>query len=172
MISDARVREVCDAVGGAIFVRRAFAINRDAFASGMRAAGVPSTPTAQELNSDQQDKPYPANEADAKALAELDERAAADKAVLDSWSLDPWTMEVEEVQRLCCAMLHAHGLLRRFRISPSALKTFVSDVSLHYNDNAFRACTLRACVDRSLTYTSAQITSATPSWWRRSVTCF
>ena len=172
MISDARVREVCDAVGGAIFVRRAFAINRDAFASGMRAAGVPSTPTAQELNSDQQDKPYPANEPDAKALAELDERAAADKAVLDSWSLDPWTMEVEEVQRLCCAMLHAHGLLRRFRISPSALKTFVSDVSLHYNDNAFRACTLRACVDRSLTYTSAQITSATPSWWRRSATCF
>ena len=143
VISDARVREVCDAVGGAIFVRRAFAINRDAFASGMRAAGVvPSTPTAQELPLVQPDTLYPANEADAKALAELDERAAADKAVLDSWALDPWTLEVEEVERLCCALLHSYGLLRRFRISPAALKGFVADVSSHYNDNSFRACTL------------------------------
>ena len=139
VIDGAVIRELCDAVGGAIFVRRAFAINRDAFASGMRAAGVPSAPVVQEPQEPQQGAVYPAGEADAKALDELDARAAADKATLQVWGMDPWELEEAEVQRLCCAMLHSYGLLRRFRISPSALATFVSDVATHYNANPFRA---------------------------------
>ena len=142
MINSHLVRELCDAVGGAIFVRRAFAINRDAFASGMRAAGVPTTPAALEPHQLQPNAPYPASDGDAKALAELDERAAADKATLHNWALDSWELEDAEVQRLCVAMLHSHGLLRRFRISPSALASFVADVATHYNDNPFRECHL------------------------------
>ena len=138
VIDGAVIRELCDAVGGAIFVRRAFAINRDAFASGMRAAGIPSAPVAHEPQEPQQSAAYPASDADAKALAELDARAAADKATLQVWGMDPWELEEAEVQRLCCAMLHSYGLLRRFRISPSALATFVSDVATHYNANPFR----------------------------------
>ena len=167
LVNGALLRELCDAVGGAIFVRRAFAINRNAFASGMRAAGVPSASAAQEPRQLHPDAPFPASEADARALAELDERAEADNATLQRcgmssttpacvrptlmshhrWELDSWDMEDAEVQRLCCAMLHSFGLLRRFHISPSALASFVFDVATHYNDNpfhcyrhAFQAC--------------------------------
>jgi hypothetical protein len=35
------IRELCDAIGGAVFVRRAFATSEDAFNAGLYAAGVP-----------------------------------------------------------------------------------------------------------------------------------
>ena len=136
-VKAALLRELSDAVGGAIFVRRAFAVNRDAFADGMRAAGVPSTPSDPRLAHASPTAPYPADEADAKALAELDERAAADKETLSSWALDAWDIGDEEVQRLCSAMVHSYGLLRRFRISPKAFAAFVADVRCRYNDNFF-----------------------------------
>jgi hypothetical protein len=129
------------APAGAIFVRRAFAINRDAFQSGMRAAGVPTVgalglDTRQASGAaDAGGVPYPASEADAKALAELDERAAADKQALLSWSLDAWTLEDAEVARLFSSMMHALNLLRRFRISPTAFEAFMTDVACRYNSN-------------------------------------
>ena len=121
----------------------------DAFQSGMRAAGVP---TAAGLDTRQASgavdaggAPYPASEADAKALAELDERAAADKQVLLSWALDAWTLEDAEVSRLFSSMLHALNLLRRFRISPTAFEAFMSDVACRYNSNPCVSRSARAC---------------------------
>jgi hypothetical protein len=80
----AQLRELSDAVGGAIFVRRALAINRDAFASGLRAAGVPNPSVAGSDTRPSCDTTlsFPASESDEIALAELDDRAAADKALL------------------------------------------------------------------------------------------
>ena len=134
----AALRELSDAIGGAIFVRRAFAINRDAFASGMRAAGVPTpgavAPEARQAPADA-DAPWPTNDADVKALTELDARSADDKAVLLSWALDAWTLVDAEVQRLFSAMMHSLGLFRRFRISPVDFAAFISDVATHYNAN-------------------------------------
>jgi hypothetical protein len=37
------IRELCDAIGGAVFVRRAFSTNQEAFNAGLYAAGVPDS---------------------------------------------------------------------------------------------------------------------------------
>jgi hypothetical protein len=158
-------REVCDLVGGAIFVRRAFAVNRDGAVVGggggggrapLRAPSPPprrasrrdslgersATPRAARFSSVMQQQqpddgapPYPASEADAAALDALDATKAADRATLLSWSLDPWALPDEEVQRLLLAMPHALGLLRAFSISPLAYAHFVAECAGHYNAN-------------------------------------
>jgi hypothetical protein len=135
------LRELADVVGGAIFVRRALAIGRDAFNSGMRAAGVPTRKASNEValpsRTEGGDVTYPANEEDAALLAALNARAAQDKATLLDWQLDPWLLSDGEVLRLITAMLHTHGLLRRFRISPSACAAFVAGVQARMHDVPF-----------------------------------
>jgi len=145
--------EAADVVGGAVFVRRAFAINRENSRSVpvlMPAAGAPGSGGIRRTASNtfrlgSSDGPssngsavtYPATEADSAALAILDARRAADMATLDSWSLDAWQLPDDEVQRLFSTMLHGLGLFRRFSISPTAFATFISDVATHYSDNPF-----------------------------------
>jgi hypothetical protein len=145
----AALRELCDIVGGAIFVRRAFAINRDGVAGRLVAGGgalAAATPrhiastgvsggggAAGAAAESEPRLPYPASDADAAMLAALDARAAADKSQLLRWSLDAWTLPDEEVQRLFVAQFHSLGLPRRFRISPTAFAAFVADVASHYN---------------------------------------
>ena len=142
------LKEAADVVGGAVFVRRAFAINRDVVRSGLVAPA--STGMRRTLSvstrmgsggiaqqGDASGPVYPATEADAAALAILDARISADCATLDSWSLDAWALPDNEVQRLFSAMLHCLGLFRRFCISPTAFAAFVSDVATHYCDNPF-----------------------------------
>jgi hypothetical protein len=164
--SDAAVsavtREVCDVVGGAIFVRRAFAVNRDGAAAGggRSATRSPSPPPRRSAKRDSMSErashaarfsttsqhqlqllgdaaaaPYPATEADAAALEALDASAAADRATLLSWSLDPWELSDDEVQRLLVAMPHALGLLRAFGVSPVAYANFVAECASRYNAN-------------------------------------
>jgi hypothetical protein len=156
-------REVCDVVGGAIFVRRAFAVNRDGAVAGGGGGGggrtplrSPSPPPRRSARRDSISErtapprlsmalqqwgadgvPYPATEADAAALNALDFASASDRATLLSWSLDPWTLPDEEVQRLLVAMPHALGLLRTFAISPVAYAAFVEECASHYNANPF-----------------------------------
>ena len=143
-----RLKEAADVVGGAVFVRRAFAINRDVVRSGLVApssSGMRRTLSVSTRLGSGAPSPYgdagtplyPATEADAAALAILDARISADCATLDSWALDAWALPEEEVQRLFSAMLHCLGLFRRFCISPTSFAAFVSDVATHYSDNPF-----------------------------------
>ena len=139
------LRELSGVVGGAVFVRRALAINRDAFASGMRAAGVPLAPRARQSTTTvtaaaaaaKSRRAFPASEEDARVLALLDERRDADRELLRDWALDAWQLPDGEVARLIAAMLHSGGLLRRFRISPAALSAFIDDVLQKYPNNPF-----------------------------------
>jgi hypothetical protein len=132
----AALRELCDLTGAAIFVRRAFSLNRD---GGRAPQQQPSATVMGRRKSfglgGNAPKPeaYPANEVDAAALEALDARAAEDMEVLLRWSLDAWALPDDEVQRLLVASFHALGLLRAFRISPTAFAAFVADVAEHYN---------------------------------------
>ena len=152
------LRELCDAVGGAIFIRRAFAIAPGA-ASGAgvgptavhnvspawsrmpvhtprmaasqadpaaeRVEGIGRTLSSLRLSSHFANAP---SEADAAALAELDASLEADVKLLSSWSLDPWSLQDEDVPRLLVATLHATGLLRRYRISPALAQGFAASL--------------------------------------------
>jgi class 3 adenylate cyclase len=143
------LKEAADVVSGAVFVRRAFAINRDVVRSGLVAqpasTGLRRTMSVSNRlgsggiaqHGEAGGPVYPATEADAASLAILDARISADCATLDSWSLDAWALPDDEVQRLFSAMLHCLGLFRRFCISPTAFSAFVSDVATHYSDNPF-----------------------------------
>ncbi len=151
----ASLKELCETLAAAVFVRRAFAVNRDMFDVGMRAAGIPdavqhrrvSSPTRRQARSSSP-PPFsplllapPAEfpcERDATALATLDASLEADGALLADWGLDVWALSDEEVCRLFSAMMHATGMLRRFSISPTAFEAFIADVACHYSaDNAF-----------------------------------
>ena len=129
------LRELCDAIGGAIFVRRAFAVNRDHQRGGSRSLkGSASHPNSvDELKESNQ-----LSEADAAAFAVLDATSAADIELMRSWtSADPDLLDDGELRRLLTAMLHSYGLLRRFRISPTAMAGFVADIASHMNENPF-----------------------------------
>jgi hypothetical protein len=132
----APLTEFLDAVGGALFVARAFAINRDG-AAPVPPRARPATVRASSANSldaaVEEPAAYPATAADAAALQALDEAAAADAEVLRDWSLDAWTLSDEEVQRLLMATMHAMGLLRRFKLAPAALASFIASVAAHMN---------------------------------------
>jgi hypothetical protein len=135
------LKAVSEAVAAAVFVRRAFATNRDAFAAGLRAAGVPedvsssqaqrqhrgSSPTRRldALTARAQAAAVAAAarfspEEDAAALEALDASADADAALLAEWGLDAWTLPDAELQRLFSSMMHALGLFRAFAMSPRA----------------------------------------------------
>jgi hypothetical protein len=153
----APLTEFTDALGGALFVARAFAINAGPGGGGGggahghghagsyagRAGGASAGARARHSGAsasasaacDEDDAPYPATEEDAAALAALDASAGADAPILRAWSLDAWSLDAAELQRLLLATLHAAGLLRRFRLSPTAAAGFIADVALHMNDN-------------------------------------
>jgi high affinity cGMP-specific 3',5'-cyclic phosphodiesterase 9 len=158
----ASVKELCDAVAGAVFMHRAFALSRETFDFGMRAAGVPNafpargrtpmSPTRQFMRVDSSaadltfqrsssmasTAPRFCAEQDAAALLALDASQHADAALLAGWGLDAWALPDAEVCRLLSAMLHGLGLLRAFHISPLALEGFIDEVSCRYSDeNAF-----------------------------------
>jgi hypothetical protein len=129
---------LADAVGGALFVRRALAINREA--SPLAAA----QPASRVFAAPKKHNSFKVVVLDAAAEAEaalddgvmlhaLDESAAQDNATLLSWGLDAWAMSEAELQRLCMAQLHSLGLLRRFQIKPTAFAAFMADVNAHYN---------------------------------------
>jgi hypothetical protein len=130
------LRDLCDAIGGAIFVRRAFAVNRDHQRGSSRPTfkGSASHPSVVgELKESSQ-----LSEADADAFAVLDATSAADVELMRSWtSADPDLLDDGELRRLLTAMLHSFGLLRRFHISPTAMAGFVADIASHMNDNPF-----------------------------------
>jgi hypothetical protein len=135
----AALRELCDLAGAAIFVRRAFALmNRDGGRAPQQRPSASATVMQHRksfgLGGDAlEPEAYPASEADATALEALDANAAEDKELLLRWSLDAWALPDDEVQRLLVASFHALGLLRAFRISPTAFAAFVADVAEHYN---------------------------------------
>jgi hypothetical protein len=153
----APLRELCDTLGGALFVRRAFAVNRDAFgaaagggAAPRRRAGWPSGAAsatgvaASETSSSDAGGAGavfplpPLSDEDAAAFAALDAALVEDLPLLRNWSgLDPDALDEGALRRLLSSMLHAHGLLRRFRIAPSALAGFVADVASRMHSNAF-----------------------------------
>ena len=159
-ISAALLR-LCDLVGGAIFVRRAFAVSASGATAGTGAGNALAGHAPRRMSSitrvnvtfsedsvteeaatpraasPELSAPYPATPADVAALAALDERAAEDLHVLRSWALDAWELSEMEVQRLALAMLNEAGLLRAFSLSPTAVAAFISDVSAHMNDNPF-----------------------------------
>ena len=142
----APLTEFLDAVGGALFVARAFAINRDGAApapprlahAALRAASASSMDAATADGPG----PYPATAADGAALQALDDAAAADAELLRDWSLDAWALSDEEVQRLLMAMMHAMGLLRRFKLAPAALASFIASVAAHMNGASALLCML------------------------------
>ena len=136
------LREAAGVIGGALFVRRAFAINRDGEVrhtswetpTPRRIAAAASAAAAEGGDAG---GTYPANDMDDAALALLDARSAADCATLDSWALDAQSLADEDKHRLLAAMLHSLGLFRRFRLSPTAFADFVADIATHYSDNPF-----------------------------------
>jgi len=143
------LRELADALGGSLFVRRAFALNRGAPSRMPAAPGRRSSVTSiddNRRNSDSASRmPRPVSvsfmaaseEDDVAAWQQLAERAAADREMLLDWALDPWALPDDEVQRLVVAMLDSLGLLRRFRMSPTAVARLVADMEKHYNANPF-----------------------------------
>ena len=145
----AQLSELADVLGGALFVGRAFAINRDGPSPGAlqpHAAAPTRSPLASHgsraqlsLRSsfDGDGSWPPPGSPDAAALAALDATAGADAAALKTWALDFWTLEEGEVERLCVAMLHGLGLLRSLRVSPVAMAEFMGAVATHMNDAPF-----------------------------------
>jgi hypothetical protein len=150
----APLRELCDTLGGALFVRRAFAVNRDAaFGAGGGAAtrrragwapGAASGTAASETSSSDAGGGSaifplpPLSDEDAAAFAALDAALLEDLPLLRNWAgLDPDALDEGALRRLLSSMLHSHGLLRRFRIAPSALAGFIADVAAHMNENPF-----------------------------------
>ena len=133
------LREAAGVLGGALFVRRAFAINRDGDVRPAPAAGMRRRGSKLDLSSAADDgaPTYPSSDADVAALALLDARRAADCALLDSWSLDATALPEDELPRLLAAMLHSLGLFRRFQLSPTAFADFVADTATHYSANPF-----------------------------------
>lgn len=134
------LRDLADAVGSAVFVRRALAVARDSHLSlgGMRTrpAGGPPRGGAPPPGGG------PAPEArlspeDAARLAALDDSALEDRAVLGTWALDAWALGDAELARLTAAMLHALNLFRTLRISPTRFDAFVAEAASHYADNPF-----------------------------------
>jgi hypothetical protein len=132
---------LADAVGGALFVRRALAINREA---APLATAQPASHISVEPKKHHSFRGLSKVVLDATAEAEaaldddfmlhaLDESAAQDNATLLTWGLDAWAMSEVELQRLCMAQLHSLGLLRRFQIKPTAFAAFMADVNAHYN---------------------------------------
>jgi hypothetical protein len=146
------LRELADALGGSLFVRRAFALNRGGApsrlpASGRRSSVASVTSTDDNRRSGESVSRMPrspsiplmvtSEEDDSQVWEQLAERAAADRETLLDWALDPWALSDDEVQRLVVSMLDSLGLLRRFRMSPSAVARLVADVASHYNANPF-----------------------------------
>ena len=148
------LRELADALGGSLFVRRAFALNRGGTSRmpAARRTSVISTDESRRSNESEGRGPLPmitrvvsysrmaASETDDLAWENLQESAAADREILLDWNLDPWQLADDEVQRLIVSMLDSVGLLRRFNMSPGAVARFVEDVALRYNSCPFRAC--------------------------------
>jgi hypothetical protein len=126
-------------------VRRAFAVNRDAFGAaaganmrGNSARRLGWAGSSDAGSSETSGGAFPVTEADADALAALDAAAADDAAALRNWAgLEPDALDEGELRRLFSAMLHSFGLLRRFRIAPASLAGFVADVADHMHDNPF-----------------------------------
>ena len=151
MHGGASLREAADALAAAIFVRRAFAVSRDAFAIGMRAAGVPDTapsfgvprrassPGLVRSLSDSMRASSHTLAADAEALDAMDSFLPADEQLLADWGLDAWALPDAEVARLCCTMLHSLGLLSACALSPLTLAAFIDDVASRYRDNPFHS---------------------------------
>jgi hypothetical protein len=135
-VDTAALREVADIVGGALFVRRSLAINRD-------EAAPRKTPSGNLAVEDANLPPFlprPSEDAaDAVALSALRARAAADGVTLRSLGLDAWALQEPELHRLIAAMVFQLGLFGRFRIAPAAFAAFVADVAASYNANPFRA---------------------------------
>ena len=148
------LRELADALGGSLFVRRAFALNRGGVSRlpAARRTSVISAEDGRRSNESEGRGPVAtmtrvvsysrmaASETDDLAWENLQESAAADRKILLDWALDPWQLADDEVQRLIVSMLDSVGLLRRFNMSPGAVARFVDDVALHYNSCPFRAC--------------------------------
>jgi hypothetical protein len=150
----APLTEFLDAVGGALFVARAFAIDRDPGggapvapprlrAAPRAAAAAAAAPGA--AAAAPEEARYPATAADADALAALDASADADATLLRDWGTDAWGLSDEEVQRLLLATLHSLGLLRAFRLAPAAAAGFIAAVAAHMNDCPFH-CLRHVCM--------------------------
>jgi hypothetical protein len=155
--SRAALRELCDAVGGALFVRRAFAVGsglaerraserlpqqtsgggytQPASADGSAdhaaaSAGAAAAGLAPKIQHTVSGRLMACRDTgDEEALAALDATLAGDAALLRSWSLDAWALPDDEIQRLMVSMLHAAGLLRRFRIPAAAAHAFAAGVA-------------------------------------------
>ena len=137
----AMLLELSEAISGAVFVRRAFAINR-ATAPARSSLDAEErqhhSPRHSRSGTDDTEVAATASMEDDEAMLEaLDASAAADAAMLHTWDLDAWALSDAEVAHLMIAMLHSVGLLRRFNLRPSALVTFVECVAAGYNDNPF-----------------------------------
>jgi hypothetical protein len=133
--------QLADAVAGAIFVRRALAINPEYEAAVVASAAPSRRQSDPNYTPEAVDTAMEAVTArdDAALFAQLDERAAADHATLLTWAWDPWALPDAEVQRLMMAMMHSVGVLRRFQIRPTAFAAFVDEVAAHYADNPFHS---------------------------------
>ena len=134
------LKALCAAVGEAIFVRRAFAIQREAH-SPMRVGGTTpkalhAKPTPPLLRSSSM-KLAAGAEAEALELEELDAEAPARLAVLQDWDLDAWALSDEDIKETIVHMFHHLGLLRAFRIRVQAMRAFVDEAGSHYYDNPF-----------------------------------
>jgi hypothetical protein len=103
---------------------------------GRLSGGAGFAPVAEDTEPTSLDEAKPSAE-DAAALAALDAAAEADGVTLRRWSLDAAEFEDGELRRLFAAMMHAHGLLRAFKLSPSALDAFTADVAARYAGNPF-----------------------------------
>jgi class 3 adenylate cyclase len=135
---------LADAVAGAIFVRRALAINPEteynaAVAAFAAPSGRMSDPRLTRLQPGDAAMVDAAARDDAALFELLDASAADDHTTLMSWGVDPWALPDAEVRRLMMAMMHSLGVLRRFQIRPTAFAAFIQQVAAHYNDNPFHS---------------------------------
>lgn len=140
------LREFCDSVGGAIFVRRAFAINRDApadfvtsdtVASALGFIGPDDGPGGGGSLSAARESRHSAaafaeTAEDRKLLEQLDAECEAARKKLMDWDLDAWSLEDQAVKNLMLQFFHTLGLLRTFGIAPHRARAFIDSVAAHY----------------------------------------
>lgn len=149
------LREFCDSVGGAIFVRRAFAINRDApadfvastadpVASVLGFVGTAASDAAAARTGSRESRHSTTVIAetaeDRKLLEALDGECEGARRRLLDWDLDAWGMNDEQVKGLMLQFFHTLGLLRAFGIPPHRLRAFIDAVSSHYRRGGVAPC--------------------------------
>ena len=137
----AALREAADVLGGALFVRRAFALASERMAPPPSAPRAPLAPPHLEEAMPPSPRARTSSEiaSVASALASLDASAAADAPRLACWALHGGDLSADDMRSLLASMFRAFGLFWSLRVSPLDFAAFTSAVQASYRLNPFHS---------------------------------